>query len=704
MTGSRSCPAGHELGPGQVARLCAACRRDIVAARVAEADPSMAPEQISAAIDATVTNPAVLRNLAAALADGPGALRAGAPVVVGRLVAELRARGSRLPEPRCAVCRRTSRPLLRSGGKGVCPRCRSYELAEPCTGCGERRPVISRGPDGSPHCWRCSEPPHRHCGVCGQERPIAKRARDGKPDICDRCFEPPVATCSRCGRHRPCYFAAAGRPVCPSCSPRRKEPCAHCGAERPPCARWPEGPVCEPCYRAALARRGACTGCGEQRRLVSPPGPGANLCCDCAGVPPLARCKSCGAEERPYRHGLCARCALAERARDLLTGPAGPMRAPLVPVYEALVAARQPFSALNWLRSGKGAAILADMTAGRLGLSHEALDSHPRRSAADYLRQVLVANGALPERNEHVARLERWVRAKVADIEHPEHRRMVNTYAMWVVLRRLRRRADAGEVVHSRLAKTQVNAGVHLLSWLAERGQGLADLDQSLLEFFLESGCPSDCEIGDFLSWAARHRYTTGPLEVPRRRREEGEALDDDARWEMARRLLHDGGLELTDRVAGCLVLLYGQQLSRIVAITTDQVLTGGDEVQLRLGNDCLPLPEPLGSLVTRLMATGRRYVGIGTPVEVPWLFPGLLPGRPLSYRHLGQRLRDLGIDPRPGRRSAMVHLAARMPAAVLADLLNLHPVTATQWVRAAGGDWSTYAAMVARDRDREPR
>jgi hypothetical protein len=66
------------------------------------------------------------------------------------------------------------------------------------------------------------------------------------------------------------------------------------------------------------------------------------------------------------------------------------------------VAARQPYSALNWLRSGKGAAILADVAANKLALSHEALDAHPRRAAAEYLRQVLVANGALPARNEHV--------------------------------------------------------------------------------------------------------------------------------------------------------------------------------------------------------------------------------------------------------------------------------------------------------------
>ena len=109
-------------------------------------------------------------------------------------------------------------------------------------------------------------------------------------------------------------------PLCMTCSPKRLSRCAHCGADRPACARWPEGPVCEPCYRAALSRRGACQACGAEHRLVSPPGPGARLCAGCAGVAPLATCRSCGAEERPYLDGCCVRCALATRAAELIGG------------------------------------------------------------------------------------------------------------------------------------------------------------------------------------------------------------------------------------------------------------------------------------------------------------------------------------------------------------------------------------------------
>ena len=73
---------------------------------------------------------------------------------------------------------------------------------------------------------------------------------------------------------RRCSFADTDTPICATCTPRATAVCAHCGRSRPPSARWPEGPVCGPCYDAALnAGAPAATGCGAVRRLVAPPGP-----------------------------------------------------------------------------------------------------------------------------------------------------------------------------------------------------------------------------------------------------------------------------------------------------------------------------------------------------------------------------------------------------------------------------------------------
>jgi hypothetical protein len=99
---------------------------------------------------------------------------------------------------------------------------------------------------------------------------------------------------------------------------------------------------------------------------------------------------------------------------------------------------------------------------------------------------------------------------------------------------------------------------------------------------------------------------------------------------------------------------------------------------------------------------TGRSHRGVGSPITSQWLFPGHLPGQPITAPRLGERLRQLGIRAMPGRRAALLQLAAEIPAAVLAELLNLTPGTATRWTRNAGGDWSRYAADLARRSDHQ--
>jgi hypothetical protein len=71
----------------------------------------------------------------------------------------------------------------------------------------------------------------------------------------------------------------------------------------------------------------------------------------------------------------------------------------------------------------------------------------------------------------------------------------------------------------------------------------------------------------------------------------------------------------------------------------------------------------------------------------------------PYQAARLADRLRALGIPTQAARRAALIDLAAKLPAAVLADLLDLHPTTAVHWMREAGGDWSRYAADIARTR-----
>ncbi len=141
----------------------------------------------------------------------------------------------------------------------------------------------------------------------------------------------------------------------------------------------------------------------------------------------------------------------------------------------------------------------------------------------------------------------------------------------------------------------------------------------------------------------------------------------------------------------------------RITTITIDQITHRGEQVLLRLGRHDVHIPEPLAGLLSALVRDRRRYLGVGTPATSTWLFPGLLPGHPLTPARLGERLRALGMHAQPGRRAALQSLAAQLPAAVLADLLNLHPTTAVRWVHDTGGDWNRYAAQLADHSSHQP-
>lgn len=651
-------------GRSDPGRPCAACRRHQVLATVIATESSLPAEQVTAVFDATVSSGQALGALARALADGPHVLHTGAPPVVGRLVDGLVAAGSTtFARPACGVCGRTGRPLHAINGQAMCPRCAHRASATACSRCGQHRPVAVRDEDGRPLCERCRRHsrPGRRCGTCGHVAPIAVAARDGKPDICQRCYRLPEAVCTGCGRTRPCNFADTDTPLCKSCAPRTTAACSRCGHDRPPHARPPEGPVCEPCYRHTVTHR----------------------------------CRGCGSLERLFERGRCVRCVLARRATALLADAHGQVDDRFVDLLAAIVAAPQPYSALNWLRTGTTATLLGEITTGQLPLTHDALDNHPQPRAADHLRRILIAHGLLESRDEDLTRIQRWVQDLLADIDDPAGRRLVGAYAHWRVLRRLRRRAATNRSpwTPTRTVRNQLTAAAALLDWLHQRDTTIAQADQGDIDTWLATG-PSAAAARDFLLWAAAHGHSQ-PLAVPPPIVRTGTAMDPEDRWDILARLLHDDTLLLVDRVAGSLLLCYAQPLSRITAITRDQITRHPRHTTITFGASDIVVPQPLAGLLAAQLDTTPTYASVGAPATSPWLFPGGHAGRPLTPARLGARLNKLGLDARAARRAALLQIAAELPAAVLADLLNLTPSTAVGWVNNAGGNWSRYAAAL---------
>lgn len=104
-------------------------------------------------------------------------------------------------------------------------------------------------------------------------------------------------------------------------------------------------------------------------------------------------------------------------------------------------------------------------------------------------------------------------------------------------------------------------------------------------------------------------------------------------------------------------------------------------------------LPPKLAELLIQLPRSTRRSTLPEPPAPDSLLFPGRTPDRPVDAGVFGKRLKRSGFTIRGGRNTALIGLAAELPAAVIADLLAIDIVTATRWAQYAKRDWSDYLA-----------
>jgi hypothetical protein len=315
------------------------------------------------------------------------------------------------------------------------------------------------------------------------------------------------------------------------------------------------------------------------------------------------------------------------------------------------------------------------------------------------LRSVLVATGALPPRDEYLVRLEHWITATIADHADPEQRALLHRYAVWHALHRLRRRNNGRHTTHGQIIgiQQQIRAAITLLDWLTARQLDLASAGQGDLDTWLTSKhATGRRETGNFVRWAKRQRLTSLEYAATKWDGPSG-VIDTEARWEQARRLLHEHSIKPEDRVAGLLVLLYAQWPAKISRLRVDHVHADEQQVRLQLGREPIVLPEPLATLVLRLVASRHGHASLGDQGTSPWLFPGGRPGQPISAEHLGERLRQFGLRPGQARSTALFGLATELPAALLARLLGIHISVAVAWQRASSGDWTSYAADYSR-------
>ncbi|WP_336853849.1 hypothetical protein [Sinomonas albida] len=394
------------------------------------------------------------------------------------------------------------------------------------------------------------------------------------------------------------------------------------------------------------------------------------------------------------------KCELNVKLTRLLRGPDGEVRPEFVRLIELLLAVDDPRRALQWASRSNAAAVLRRIAAGEVDLSHATLDEKAgdlEGSAAsiEHARGLLVAAGALPPRSEHLARLERAAE-RLARHLHPQDRLALRAYASWRVLPGARRRAGSGRYSpESTLQGARAHLGVIARFLNDMRDDGRDVFDAALVEEWLETTSPGYRTIvATYLRWASRQGFapflrldsvlTNGPSEF----------LDPAIHWETARRALTDHGMPPADRLTLGLLLFYGQPIRSIATLRSADVTINSETVALRLGRAAVTLVEPLSDIVRVMVAqTIRDGSGQGRIDPHGWLFPGSRQGQPMSAGAMQRRVSKYGITARAARNTALLELARDVPAAVIADLLGIHPATAERWRRVAAGEWVTYAA-----------
>ncbi|MGH9059663.1 MAG: hypothetical protein ACRDZY_09155, partial [Acidimicrobiales bacterium] len=247
----------------------------------------------------------------------------------------------------------------------------------------------------------------------------------------------------------------------------------------------------------------------------------------------------------------------------------------------------------------------------------------------------------------------------------------------------------------------QINYATSFLGWLATHDRALHTCNQAHIDTWHAEHNERDrrCLRG-FLLWGIASKLTRR-LRIPATPTTHRAApLPHRQRTELLGRLLTDPDPPPRSRVAGVIVLLYAQPLSRIIRLTVDDVVRDEDQVLLRLGEPLSPVPAPVADLLLHWI-DNRDNMNTATNPNSRWLFPGRRAGQPMNAGHLGTLINELGIPTTAGRSAAIRQHVLEMPAPVVADALGYHPVTTAKLAAQAGDTWSRYAPG---DHSRSPR
>ena len=292
---------------------------------------------------------------------------------------------------------------------------------------------------------------------------------------------------------------------------------------------------------------------------------------------------------------------------------------------------------LEWLDQPHIRDLLTHLAAGKLALTHEALDGWPRPRAVFYLRDLLVSCGALPAVDKQLHEFQAWLDRRLENLAGHPHQRLLRQFGLWHQLPGMRARAAAGPLrtTAAQYARSRFIQAQTFLTWTDALGVQPSALTQAHIDAYYAGHASHQREgVRAFLVWAAGHGHIPGHLDIPRQQPYAGQVITQQRRLDLLRRFATDEAIPVRPRAAACLMLLYAQPLSRILRLSAADLSRGDDgQTWLRLGNPPSPVPAPFGTLLHNspppatttspptTAATGCSPAGTpaSPPPTVPW-------------------------------------------------------------------------------------
>jgi hypothetical protein len=202
-------------------------------------------------------------------------------------------------------------------------------------------------------------------------------------------------------------------------------------------------------------------------------------------------CEGCGTETERFRAGHGIRCVLRTDL-DQLLHPHAPPDLSLKRLIGVLAAAARPESVYTWMRGAKANQLLTGLGTRSIALTHESFDALPASRSVEYLREMLVHHGMLPDRDRQLAAFEGWLATRIHDLaETPHIQALIERFARWHHLKRLRAMASPGKSLNTtvRSAKQEITETGKFLVWLmTDHGLAVHGLRQGHLNQYLSDG------------------------------------------------------------------------------------------------------------------------------------------------------------------------------------------------------------------------